>query len=68
MNRMYESFQVQDRRLWDKTHFRGDKVNVINGLLECVLNTSLGSRGGGKLLVACIVRQRDGIIVEGGRK
>ena len=68
MNRMYESFQVQDRRLWDKTHFRGDKGNVINGFPECVLNTALGSSGGRKLLVACIVRQRDGIIVEGGSK
>ena len=41
-------------------------MNVINGLPECVLNTALGSSGGGKLLVACIFRQRDGIIVEGG--
>ena len=68
MNRMYERFQVQEIWLWDKIQFRADKVNVINGLPECVLNTALGSRSGGKLLVACIVRQRDCIIVEGGRK
>ena len=68
MNIMYEIFQVQDRRLWDKTHFRGDKVNVTNGFPECVLNTALGSSGGGKLLAACIFRQRDCIIVEGGSR
>ena len=43
-------------------------MNIINGFPECALNTALGSRGGGKLLVACIVRQRDGIMVEGGSR
>ena len=53
---MYESFKVQERRSWDKMQVRGDKWNVINGLPECVLNTALGSRCGGKSFVACIVR------------
>ena len=65
---MYESFQVQERRSWDNIQVRGDKGNVINDLPECVLKTALGSRCGGKLLVACIVRKRGGIIVEGGSR
>ena len=68
MDILYERFQVQNIRSWDTIQGRGDKGNVINGLPECVLNTALGSRGGGKLLVACILRQRGSIIVEGGSR
>ena len=43
LDRLYDIFLVQDRRSWDKRQGRGDKGNIINGIPECVFNTSLGS-------------------------
>ena len=63
LDRLYDIFQMQEIRSWDKRKGRGDKENLINSLYECIFNTALGSRGGGKLLVACIVIQRGGFIV-----
>ena len=44
---LIEGLQVEERRYWAERKYRGDKLNCLNGLTECLFELLFGVKEGG---------------------